>query len=673
MGSQKRTGSNWIAGILAILLAQICLVAFLKMPGFAERLGRFGNENLLFYCLYLFSFLFCFLSGAFVLRKVSVEITIPGQWKLVIGAGCLLAALLFLLLIFKNEEQLLGMVLSLGVVEPFLWLRVPKIFSIFIVLIFSAFVFLQIKNQQCPENAPGCRRTDMKLQNSHKKIGRGYEFYLFYGVMAALSGYSLYMPNYLQADPLHGHAYYVSMYNVVHGRAYDDLFTSMYGHYGIFFKWPLKIIGNGNMKDAAFLIAVLGALSAFFIMFVIHYFCKNGVIRILGGFASVLPVMGLRLNNYWQVQPHRVLFSSIFLIYTVFYLKNRTKWRAVFGYLLGALAVVWNTETGMVCALAWAALQCYLYLDTHAFWSINTFVFFTKQVIGTSGSFMGAYSVVNVYNLLHGGEINGLKTFLYPLLYDEYMTGYLRTNLPAAVGGYLLVLLLFLGGLVWSLSDHFLLNKEKKGKSSEKRAFVFFTAVLGLGQITYFINRPEYFNLDIIYTIFVVLVCVYLETAVHLGIDLSWGRLKEKSWKELLKINVAIIMTIVITALSLGTFVQTGHQLNERSLKGYQNMESLYAFLEELKLDVPINTFGFGQGVPELYGLMGWDTRCHVIDFSDRTELSLQYVRDSLEHEMGFFAFIQDAEFILEEQQGIWYIYKTYEYAGDQYAFFLRQ
>lgn len=186
-------------------------------------------------------------------------------------------------------------------------------------------------------------------------------------------------------------------------------------------------------------------------------------------------------------------------------------------------------------------------------------------------------------------------------------------------------------------------------------------------------NRAAYFNLDIVYTIFIVLVCIYLESGIGAIGEIKWKKIKEESGKDLLKINTSIFMTVILTALSLGTLVQSGHAMNERAQRGYQNMDSLYAFLEELKLDVPINTFGFGQGVPELYGLMGWDTRCHVIDFSDRTELALQYVRDSLEHEQGFFAFIQDAEFILEEQQGVWYTYKTYEYAGDQYAFFLRQ
>ncbi len=646
MMNHERVNSNWMAGMLAIVAAQIFLAGFLKIPGFAERLGNYGNQNMLFYGMYLLLFLFCFFCGAFILNGVIIMIPQKVVWLL--NAGSLLVALLLLVFIFKNEGFFLA-----GMVEPFLWLTTSKAFCIVVVAAVSVFLFVQIREG--------------------KTGGRDWIFYLFYSILSVLSGYSLYMPNYLQADPLHGHAYYASLYSVVHGRAYDDLFTSIYGHYAIFFKWPLKIIGNGNIKDAAFLIAVLGGLAALFIMLVIHCFCKNSMVRFLGGIACVLPVTGLRLMNYWQVQPHRILFSSIFLFYTVLYLKNKTKRLAVGGYLLGVLAVIWNTETGVVCAAAWAALQCYLYLDENAFWKIKSFLFFAEQIAGIVCSLLGAYGIVNVYNLLHKGEINSLRTFLYPLLKGDYMTGYLRMNLPDTAGGYMLELVLFLGAVVWSFSNHYFLDKEKKCGSSEKHQFLFFTGVLGLGQITYYMNRAAYFNLDIVYTIFIVLVCIYLESGIGAIGEIKWKKIKEESGKDLLKINTSIFMTVILTALSLGTLVQSGHAMNERAQRGYQNMDSLYAFLEELKLDVPINTFGFGQGVPELYGLMGWDTRCHVIDFSDRTELALQYVRDSLEHEQGFFAFIQDAEFILEEQQGVWYTYKTYEYAGDQYAFFLRQ
>lgn len=648
MRKREKVNSNWIAGIFAIAAAQIFLAGFLKIPAFSAVLERLGNQNLIFYVIYLGIFVISFFAVAWILKKCDIQL--PGQLGPILGIGTLVVSLLFLLCIFRNEEQLLGMVLSLGVIEPFLWLKIPKMISVMAVVLGSAFVFLRIK--------------------ADTSRGKENEFYLFYAGMAVLSGWSLYMPNYLEADPLHGHAYYVSLYNVVHGRAYDDLFTSMYGHYAIFFKWPLKLIGNGNIQDAALLIAILGGLAAFLCMLVIHRFCKNSVVRILGAVASVLPVVGLRLNNYWQVQPHRILFSAIFLAYAVWYLDRRSRGKAIGGYLLAVLAIVWNTETGVVCALSWAALQCYLYLDVHRFWSLKSFGFYGLQVLVAAGSFLGAYGFVNLYNLIHGGTWNSLRTFLYPLLTEEYMTGYLRTNLPTVAGEYMVVLVVFLSAFVWSMLRNRVLNPEDTNASSRKHQLVFFAAILGLGQITYYINRAEYFNLDIIYVIFVILACIFLETAIT---GQSFDGWKEKSWKEITKINTALVMTVILTALSLATLVQGGHQLNIRAQNGSQDMESVYAFLEELKKDVPINTFGFGQGVPELYSLMGWDTRCHVIDFSDRTELSLQYVRDSLEQEDGFFAFIQDAEFILEEQEGVWYKYKTYEYAGDEYGFFLRQ
>jgi hypothetical protein len=148
--------------------------------------------------------------------------------------------------------------------------------------------------------------------------------------------------------------------------------------------------------------------------------------------------------------------------------------------------------------------------------------------------------------------------------------------------------------------------------------------------------------------------------------------LGKTGWKEWGKCVAAILLTLILTAISLGTIIQGVYQAEKRQELGYRDMDSAYEFLALLQQDLPINTFAFGQGVPELYGLMGWDTRCHVIDFSDRTELALQYVRDSLEQEECFFAFLQDAEFILEENPGVWYPYKQYEYAGDVYVYFRR-
>lgn len=76
-------------------------------------------------------------------------------------------------------------------------------------------------------------------------------------------------------------------------------------------------------------------------------------------------------------------------------------------------------------------------------------------------------------------------------------------------------------------------------------------------------------------------------------------------WKEWGKCVAAILLTLILTAISLGTIIQGVYQAEKRQELGYRDMDSAYEFLALLQQDLPINTFAFGQGVPELYGLMG--------------------------------------------------------------------
>ena len=100
MMNREKLNSNWIAGIFAIVTAQIFLMGFLKIPAFAQRLSNYGNQNILFYGMYLVLFLFCFFCGAFILKKVTIIIPKRVGWLL--NAGVFLTALLFLLFLFKN-------------------------------------------------------------------------------------------------------------------------------------------------------------------------------------------------------------------------------------------------------------------------------------------------------------------------------------------------------------------------------------------------------------------------------------------------------------------------------------------------------------------------------------------------------------------------------------------
>lgn len=649
---RETINGTWIAGFLALACAGLELLLFLFVPAVRGSFQKLGNENMMFYGVFLLSFVLVFLAANTILK--SREFSLPQKpavkWTAA-GIG-LLFGIWFLIKLLLNEEKSMGMVLSLGVVETFLWQRIPVFIDILVVAAVAVILLWFWKKEE-------------------RQRGNLF-FYGFYLLVSAAAGYSLYMPNYLQADPLHGHAYYTSIYSVVHGRAYDDLFTSIYGHYALFFRWPMKLLGNGNIREVSAMTALIGGISVFLALWAMHQYIKSSRVRILGALSIGLPVIALRLENYWQVQPLRVVFTCLFLFYGALYNRKKFRGGQTLGYALAMMAIIWNTETGVVCAISWAAFLCYEYLEKKEWKSFQALLFVAGQLLAAGASFAGAVVTVNLYNLIHGGVWNRVATFLYPLLKEEYMTGYLRTDLPDFVSAYMLVLALFLGGVVWSLTGHRFFRGKQGGGTREIHSFVFLASVLGLGQVTYYMNRAEYFNLDLIHVLVTVLLCIFLDQSLP-----GWRRFWEKQggeagWKEWGKCVAAILLTLILTAISLGTIIQGVYQAEKRQELGFRDMDSAYEFLALLQQDLPINTFAFGQGVPELYGLMSWDTRCHVIDFSDRTELALQYVRDSLEQEECFFAFLQDAEFILEENPGVWYPYKQYEYAGDVYVYFRR-
>lgn len=638
---------TWISGSAAMIFAGIELLLFLFVPGVREWFQKFSNENMVFYAVFLMTFAIVFLGANCFLykREFSINISLPVQWGLLLLG--LAAGIGFLMKMIMNEGRVLGVLIT-----DFVWHRIPYILS-FLTVLGIAFVLLW------------CWRQDEKKE-------KGHIFYVIDVIIAAASGFSLYIPNYLAADPLHGHAYYSSIYDVAHGTPYDDLFTSIYGHYAIFLRWPVKTIGNGNIKDAALLMALLGGLATFLALWALHQNIRDNKVRILAALSIGFPVIGTRLNNYWQVQPHRVLFTCIFLFYGAVYNKYKFKGAKIFGYVLATLAIVWNTETGLVCAAAWVAFLCYEYTNEKDFFRGKTLLFLLIQVLAAVAAFFGAVVFVGIYNLIHGGSWNSLSTFLYPLLTKEYMDGFLRIDLPNFISAYMLVLALFLMGMVWSLAHHRIFRREQAVKREADRAFVFLASVLGLGQITYFMNRAVYYNLDLIHVVVVVLLCIFLDHNIFAWKEFRKNGFQGVGMKNGFRGVMVVWMTVILVGTSLGTIMQGGYHICLRGEREYQDLSKVYELLDEIKKDVPINTFGFGQGVPELYGLMEWDTRCHVIDFSDRTEQQLQYVRERLENEDSFFAYIQDAEFILEEQQGIWHRYKSYEYAGDEYGAFLR-
>lgn len=109
------------------------------------------------------------------------------------------------------------------------------------------------------------------------------------------------------SDAYHGHAYFNSVYNIYQGMPYTHNVTSIYGHYGLFFKIPMELV-HGDFKAFVAMVAGIGAFAHICAFLILELLVKSRVLRVLGALAVTFPVLGMRGGFYWQVWPHRVIF-----------------------------------------------------------------------------------------------------------------------------------------------------------------------------------------------------------------------------------------------------------------------------------------------------------------------------------------------------------------------------
>lgn len=86
--------------------------------------------------------------------------------------------------------------------------------------------------------------------------------------------------------------------------------------------------------------------------------------------------------------------------------------------------------------------------------------------VGIVFSILGAYGVVNLYNVLKHSPVNSLEDFLVPLLSSNYMEGVLHLAMPLYPCAYMAVITLFLMGISVGLSAGFRKKNDSAGKGN---------------------------------------------------------------------------------------------------------------------------------------------------------------------------------------------------------------
>ncbi len=457
--------------------------------------------------------------------------------------------------------------------------------------------------------------------------------YPAYLLASAIAGFSMYAPNWAANDRMHGSAYYVSVYNALMNEPYTYSNQSIYGHYAILLKYPVKWLG-GDYRAFNFVIAVVGGLSLFFVAMALDLCVRNHFISMIAVWA--VPVMFLYYPlNHWQMFPHRVFFAGIelYLITILFYKKKAVI--KMIGYMVCCLSMLWNVETGIVCLGVWA-VACIVYENFYlrTEWDARFFLReLLRNMMYSVFTVMGLIGLFNLYNMPLGESWHGLRFILYPhiaswdrpeLLFvraAEQATETIAADSGASVGAasaswgggfasglaiqfpvqisYCYFVFLLMGMAIILYIVRMLYRRTEVNDH-----IMGITAVLALGRLTYFINRPCFDYLAI----------AFFEAVVIMAI------LTDRKWDNTgglvcVERGIQVIFVGVLSVLSVLSMWQTYFRISGRIEEGYYDTEEFKVITEQIAKEVPKDTYAIGMGIQEIYAELGWDTQSHVTDF----------------------------------------------------------
>ena len=592
----KTTDNKIYVFLFSLFLSLGTGALILKIPSLSEVVASKGNINLLTYGITVVLFCIVYFFGCLLVSRTSTSGHRQNPASAFVVSLFLLAAdFVFLFFMFKMEVNVYASFSS-----RYIWHNMPLLLVILCITVENLFFLFLM------------RRSTLNTPN--------FSMYLLYGILTLLTAYNFYTPAVFlrdEADRLHMDAYFNSIYNVLHENAYSTYTTSIYGHYGIFYKLPLKLMG-GDFIDFIFLNSCIGALCFLAMFLALHFMVRRTSLRILGAIAMTFPVLSMRSGIYWQLWPHRILFMSLMLCYAAFCVRYHklNRMTCILGYLIAMAGVLWNTESGLFCAVAWSGFWILKILADHSRSFVNSFINICLHLAGIVFSFLGAYGIVEIYNISCGGSPAGLREFLFPLLQSSYMDDLLRVDLPDFPSAYLAVIGLLFLALAWGISKiRFIHSAFASDNALLPACYSFSASVLTLGQLTYFINRAAYHNLEICHLPAVLLICILAERGWEFVCTFHITDLRKYQTHMIYKGAFTITSIVILVSLCTGNIIQYGSNMSLR--QQLHNKTEVHDFAANVAANIPENTYGFGIGVPEIYAMLRWDTQCYTLDFAD--------------------------------------------------------
>ena len=382
----------------------------------------------------------------------------------------------------------------------------------------------------------------------------------------------------------HSSSYIDSIVNIYFGHPFRGLESELYGHYAMFFVIPLKIFG-ANMRTIGLLMGTIAAVTYIALAVSLVLSVRQFVIKITS--LAVLGVSGiLAVSMYWMSFPHRMIFPSLTILALTVVGKRNIKSGKVFaaGLILTTCAVIWNLESGILCAVAWGISGCVIFGRK----SNRILSLVVSEAVTVISSCVLALLVLNVFNRTRGGMAMGIKA----------LTGYMKSAghiasicSPIAIGNaeYIHTVVICMVCALWGLWQLLIRRND-----SARVMFALASSVFGVGMITYYVNDSE--GGPAIFLGYCVLVAAVLAS----GID---------SKKDLYSVIKKVACIYACTALFTFGAVNRNYYKNIFGIRdsGAWDYQGFRTFALDMDSRIAPDTVAEGYGVSALFLEMGRD------------------------------------------------------------------
>ena len=398
----------------------------------------------------------------------------------------------------------------------------------------------------------------------------------------------------------HVHAYFNPIYNIVRGIPYSDIIASIYGHYPLFYFVPMKILSlfGISMVHSAMIITIAFG----FISFLLLYLALARVIKFDGLFifgaisVSYISFYYYQSGQYYQMLPHRILFPAItFFVISLFINKKIPGWILV---LLSSGALLWNFESGIICFIILVIYSVFSNIILEKNRSKKDFL---SEILIIAFSLVSPYLLLNICNLLLGGEWMSVKDFIYPIMSNDFEISELAIKIPTLFSLYLLEFSVFMMLLCIYILKLF--KKTIKREDLFKACIVIF----GLGVFPYYFNRAAYANISIVHIPFVFAICLVFQ-------DLIENEKEKPNLRR--KIFAGIPISIILTFFTLGAVSGIPLTIKDRVESSWK-MSVYREVCDIIEMCIPPDTAAVGPGLTDIYTSLGWDPQIYIMDWSD--------------------------------------------------------